>query len=94
MMTEVKTNMAFSNLRRGQRLQVDIHDPYVQALVAGGYLTVIWKEPDGSLDDSADPPWIDAVPGVGVDSGASQETAAQVDGPRGSGHVEGDPDSA
>lgn len=93
-MAEAKTNMAFSNMKRGQRLQVDINDPYVQGLVRGGYLTIIWKEPDGPLADSADPAWVDCLFSDGLAAGtvSPQEGALDVAGEAGSG--EGDSDGA
>jgi hypothetical protein len=83
MTEEVKANMSFSNLKRGDRLQVDIHDPAVAALIRGGYLTIIWKEPSdaATVDDPTDPAWADCLFSDGVDAGASQEAEAQVDGP-------------
>jgi hypothetical protein len=80
---EVKANMAFSHLKRGDRLQVDIHDPYVAGLIRGGYLTIIWKESSdvAAVDNPFDPGWADCLFGDGVDAGAVQEAEAQVDGP-------------
>lgn len=47
MNTEVQANLSFSDLKRGDRIQVDINDPAVAALVAAKYLRIIWEAPDG-----------------------------------------------
>jgi hypothetical protein len=96
LMEEVKANMSFSHLKRGDRLQVDIHDPYVAGLVRGGYLTIIWKEPSdaGAVEDPFDPGWADSLLGGSVDAGALQEAEAQVDGTDQDVPVAGDRDGA
>ncbi len=93
-MDEAKAVMPFGTLKRGDRLQVDIHDPAVAGLIKGGYLKVIWKERShaGQVDDPADPAWADCLFGDGVDGGALQEAEAQVDGT--GEHRSGEKDSA
>jgi hypothetical protein len=87
--------MSYGHLNRGERLQVDIHDPAVAGLIRGGYLKIIWKESGDviTVDDSDDPGWADCLFGDGVDAGALQEAEAQVDGPREAEPGEGDLDS-
>jgi hypothetical protein len=75
--TEVKTNLAFGLWKRGQRLDVDIHDPAVAGLVQAGYLSIIWKE----LPDARDP--LDfagpgSVPAGGVDAGMARPAQGAV----------------
>jgi hypothetical protein len=92
MTEEAKATMSFGHLKRGDRLQVDIHDPYVAGLIKGGYLTIIWKESGDvpAVDDPHDPGWADCLFSDRVDAGALQEAQAQIDGPRESGPGEGD----
>lgn len=56
-MTEAQANLSFDHLKRGDRVQVDIHHPRIVALVAAGYLTIKWKEvPDVTrMGDNVDP---------------------------------------
>ena len=91
LLAEVKAIMAFQDLKRGQRIQVDIHDPLVAGLVRGGYLKIICKEPGyAALGDPDGDRWLDTVPGDGVDPGATEE---EVDGPGETEPGESDPDS-
>lgn len=73
-MTEVQAALSFDRVRKGTRLQVDIHDPKVVALVAAGYYKIIWR--DCSVLDHRtgllDLPCTDLVSGV--------EEPEQVDG--------------
>jgi hypothetical protein len=81
---EVRANMSFGTLRRGDRLQVDIHDPKVAGLIQGGYLKIIWKGPgDGQMDGAADPDLPGPVSAGSVDSGGKGEPASEEvdDGP-------------
>lgn len=57
MTEEAVTNLAFDNLRKGARIQVDINHPRIAALVNAGYLRIIWKEHDAQVagvDDGAE----------------------------------------
>ncbi len=46
-MTEAEANLSFDHLKRGDRIQVDIHHPRIVALVNAGYLKIVWKvKPD------------------------------------------------
>ena len=89
MTEEVRATVSFTgssvlgNVKRGDRIQVDIHDPVVAGLIRAGYLKIIWKEPSDAtqLGDPADPDWVDCLFGSGVDAGAVQEAEAQIDGP-------------
>jgi len=65
---EVKANLSFRDVKRGDRLQVDIHDPQVAGLIKAGYLTIIWKEP--REHDLVDSGRAGIVPDSGVDVGA------------------------
>jgi hypothetical protein len=96
MTEEAKAIMSFGQLKRGDRLQVDIHDPVVAGLIKGGYLKIIWKEPSDArtVEGSDDPGWADCLFSDRVDAGALQEAEAQVDGPRESEPGEGDRHSA
>lgn len=65
---EVQANLSFSNLKLGDRIQVDIHDPVVVALVAAKYLKIIWREPgEEGMRGSAG---AGDIPADGVDTGA------------------------
>lgn len=76
-MQEVSATMSFGKLRRGDRLQVDIHDPKVAGLIKGGYLRIVWKEPrEGDSLDSTGP---ERVPADGVDSRAARDAEEEVD---------------
>ena len=68
MAAEVQANLSFSNLKRGDRIRVDIHDPAVAALVAARYLRIVWEEPDG-LGEGCGGGELGVVCGTGVDSG-------------------------
>lgn len=89
LLEEVRATVSFTgssvlgNLKRGDRIQVDIHDPVVAGLIRAGYLKIHWKEPSDAtqLGDPADPDWVDCLFGSGVDAGAMQEAEAQIDGP-------------
>lgn len=84
LMTEVKAVVSFGTLRRGDRLQVDIHDPKVRGLIQGGYLKIIWKgSGDGQMDGAADPDLPGLVSAGSVDSGGEREPATEEvdDGP-------------
>ena len=70
MTEEVRANLSFSNLRRGDRLQVDIHDPQVAGLIKAGYLKIIWKEP--REHDPVDSGRVGGVPDSGVDGGVAR----------------------
>ncbi len=83
MTEEVKAVVSFGTLRRGDRLQVDIHDPAVAGLIHGGYLKVIWKERgDVGQLDSADGPDLPGLVSAGrVDSGVAGDSEEEdVDG--------------
>lgn len=83
MTDEVKAVVSFGTLRRGDRLQVDIHDPQVAGLIKGGYLKVIWKERGNatSVDNSDDPVRPELVPAGSVGSGVAREPEEEdVDG--------------
>jgi hypothetical protein len=81
-LVEVKTNLAFSGYKRGQRLQVDIHDPAVRGLIQAGYFTIVWKEAS-DVTDPLDFERADAVSGdsvdVGVEGSPQQNGQADVD---------------
>ena len=96
MTEEAKAIVSFGHLKRGDRLQVDIHDPHVAGLIRGGYLTIIWKErADGPVDNPDDPDGSDTVPADRVDSGGTRGAQEEeIDGPRGPEPRVGDPDSA
>lgn len=83
---EVQAVMSFGTLRRGDRLQVDIHDPKVRGLIKGGYLKLVWKERGDvtGVDSAGDPdgPGLVSVGGVDPDdSGDSQAEEEVDDGP-------------
>lgn len=82
MIQEVEATVSFPHWKRGEKVQVDIHDPQVARLLRARYLKVNWKEdPDATpLGNPADPDWADCLFGSGVDAGAVQEAEAQVDG--------------
>ena len=87
---EVQAIVSFGHLRRGDRLQVDIHDPGVAALIRGGYLKINWKEPRrGETDRAPGPDGAGTVPADRVDSGDTRDTEAQVDGTHQAGQTEG-----
>lgn len=44
MSEEAKVIVAFDQLKRGDRIQVDIDHPTVKALVKSGYLKIIWRD--------------------------------------------------
>ena len=96
MTEEVRAIMSFGQLKRGDRLQVDIHDPVVAGLIRGGYLKINWKEPRrGETDRAGNPDGPDRVPVDRVDSGAARGAEEEeLDGPRTSGPGQGDSDSA
>lgn len=79
MTEEVRAIMSFGTLRRGDRLQVDIHDPAVRGLIKGGYLRIVWKERGDAreLDSPVDPagPGHDTVDHL--DSGGVRESQAE-----------------
>lgn len=89
MIEEVRATVSFTgssvlgNLKRGDRIQVDIHDPVVAGLIRAGYLKITWKETGDvtPLGDPADFDWADCLFSTGVDARTVQETEAQVDGP-------------
>lgn len=72
---EVQANLSFSDLKLGDRVKVDIHDPKVAALVKAGYLKIIWREPDAAMAHSAGP-----GPGPRSDLGAGDPAEEEVDG--------------
>ena len=87
---EVQAIMSFGRLKRGDRLQVDIHDPHVAGLIKGGYLKINWKEPRrGETDRAGDPDGAGAVPADGVDPGDTRDAEAQIDGTHQAGQTEG-----
>jgi len=80
-MDEVKAVVSFGTLRRGDRLQVDIHDPAVAGLIKGGYLKVIWRHPDGGqMDSAAGPELPGLVSAGGMDPGDPGPAEEEVDG--------------
>jgi hypothetical protein len=85
MTEEVRANMSFGHMKRGDRLQVDIHDPAVAGLIKGGYLRIAWKG-DGdarTLDSAVDPAGFEPVPAGSVDpddSGDPQDAEEVADG--------------
>lgn len=94
-MTEVKATLSFGGLKRGDRLQVDIHDPHVARLIKARYLKVIWKEPDAAAVD--DRSGAGDVSTDRVDVGVARPKKAKKVNGGGEDHSEpaaGDPDSA
>lgn len=92
MTEEAETNLAFDNLPRGTRLQVDINDPRVAALVAAGYLKIHWKEPSHGLDSPGDTSGFGGISDAGVGAGqpGSKKRKTPVsDGAGGAGSGEG-----
>ncbi len=67
-MHEVRATRSFShtlgNFTRGRFYQVNLDDPVVNGLVAGGYLVPTRK--DQEVPDAVDLDWIDQLPGFGV----------------------------
>lgn len=79
MIAEVLANLSFRDLRKGDRIQVDIDDPLVAALVEAGYLTITWRA-HGAVAHSAG---LGGVPAAGVDSGdpgSEEPEQAELDG--------------
>jgi hypothetical protein len=73
--------MSFGALKRGDRLQVDIHDPKVAGLIKGGYLRIVWKERDYAreLDSADDPAWSGHDTADHLDSGGAREPQTEED---------------
>jgi hypothetical protein len=84
LMDEVAANMSFGQLKRGDRLQVDIHDPAVAGLIKGGYLRIVWKERGDARElDSADDPagsGRDAAGHLGSGGAGELQTEEALDG--------------
>lgn len=77
LVTEVKVTVAHGQLKRGDRLQVDIHDPAVAGLIKAGYLKIHWKEA-GDGTDSLDPVRSGPVSAGSVDPGDTRAAAEEV----------------
>lgn len=75
-MIEVEANLSFRQVKRGDRLQVDIHDPVVAGLIQAGYYKIVWKDVH-ELADPGDPHRSGVVPGSGVGLGAVPPPAAE-----------------
>lgn len=80
MTEEAKAIVSFGQLKRGDRIQVDIHDPTVAGLIKGGYLKVIWRD-HGPVDSSSDPGRSELVSAGSVDPSDLRESEEEVDGP-------------
>lgn len=80
--TEVRATVSYGNVRKGDRLQVDIHDPAVAGLIKAGYLKIIWKGVDdaGKVDSAVDTPRPERVPAGRVDTRRMPEPEEEVDG--------------
>ena len=95
MTEEVRAVVSFGQVKRGDRLQVDIHDEKVAGLIKAGYLKIIWKEPAdaGSVDSAEHPAGSEHVPAGRVGSRAASEPEEEVDGPGEHRPAPEDPDS-
>lgn len=80
MTEEAKAIVSFGRLKRGDRIQVDIHDPQVAGLIKAGYLTVNWRD-RGSVDRPDDSGRAEHVSAGGVDSSDPRGQEEEVDGP-------------
>jgi len=91
-MEEVRAVVSFGQVKRGDRLQVDIHDEKVAGLIEAGYLKIIWKEAGDvrTVDSAEHPAGPEHVPADRVDSRAEEE---EVDGPGEHRPAPEDPDS-
>jgi hypothetical protein len=73
-MYEVRATRSFShtlgNFTRGRFYQVNLDDPVVNGLVAGGYLVPTRK--DQEVPDAVDLAGVDELPDPGVDSGRTR----------------------
>lgn len=79
MIGEVQANLSFADLKLGQKIQVDIHDPKVAALVQAGYLKVLWRKhvDVGACGEFGDCAAADLDPG---DPGYEAAPQGEVDG--------------
>ena len=99
MTEEAEPVLTFGNYRKGQRIQVDIHDPTVRGLIKAKYLKIHWKESGDArtLDSPVDPAGSDSVSAGGVDPDVAGDLqdAEEVDDGQGEHRPEQkDPDSA
>ena len=97
LLEEAEPVLTFGNYRKGQRIQVDIHDPTVAGLIKAKYLKIHWKERGDAreLDSPVDPAGSDSVPAGGVDpddlrSAQDAEEVADGQGEHRSGEEGGD----
>jgi len=84
LVAEVQANMAFSGVKFGARLQVDIDDPAVAGLIKGGYLKITREGGDdaGTVDSPVDPDGVefDVAGDLGSGGVGKLQTEEELDG--------------
>jgi hypothetical protein len=85
LMQEAEPILTFRGYKKGQRIQVDIHDPTVRGLIQAKYLKIHWRESGDAreLDSPLDPAGSSRISAGGVDpddSGDPQDAEEVDDG--------------